>query len=269
MATKAFFFKSGSTWNYGTFESDGTTPNVELTVPAGKYRSRWETVNNIVQLTIVNANNQGELSPFRSIPITDVASDLIGTPYANRAAFESANSSFFASDVPTAATQSLQATALNQPMYGKAISVLTRVANVDAYSDRDAILGVGTISVQKFDVSKLAGRGYCGSTLVCTTTDTGLAGKTIKVAFYEESPDSPVADNAAFSYRDANALIFCGEIPLTFVNKMAQVGVNSDGIMNVIAKPTTTFIYYEVIAPPFTPSAFSTTLTFVLRGIQN
>lgn len=82
-------------WEYGTFKTDGITPDVELTAPAGLYRSRWQTVNGIVQLTILNANNIGELSPFRSIPITDVASDLIGTAYTDRTAFETATKDFF------------------------------------------------------------------------------------------------------------------------------------------------------------------------------
>ena len=86
---KAFFRQNPTTleWEYGTFKADGITPDVEYVAPSGLYRKKWQTINSVVTLTILNANNIGEIEPFRSIPITDVASDLIGTPYANRAAF--------------------------------------------------------------------------------------------------------------------------------------------------------------------------------------
>jgi hypothetical protein len=95
--TKVFFRKNPTSgvWEYGTFKADGITPDIELTVPDGEYKRRWQTVNSIVQLTIVNVNNSSTLAPFDSMPITEVASDLIGTPYANRAAFEAATNEFF------------------------------------------------------------------------------------------------------------------------------------------------------------------------------
>jgi hypothetical protein len=95
--SKAFFRQNPTTleWECGTFMADGETPDVEYVLPAGLYRKRWQTVNSVVQLTISNANNIGEIEPFRSIPITDVASDLIGTPYADRAAFDTATKGFF------------------------------------------------------------------------------------------------------------------------------------------------------------------------------
>jgi hypothetical protein len=92
---KAFFRQNPTTlvWEYGTFKADGITPDVELTINAA--RARWETVNEAVCLTLRHVDDDGEFHPFRSIPIIYVASDLIGTPYANRAAFEDANKDFF------------------------------------------------------------------------------------------------------------------------------------------------------------------------------
>lgn len=97
MAAKVFIRQNPTTlvWEYGVFESDGTTPKVELTFPAGSYKSRWETIDNVIYLSILNANNLKEVPPFKMVPIADVASDLIGTPYANRAAFETATKDFF------------------------------------------------------------------------------------------------------------------------------------------------------------------------------
>jgi hypothetical protein len=94
---KAFFRQNPTSlvWEYGTFKADGITPSLEFTAPAGLYRSCWQTINGIVLLTIFNANNSRLLDPFNILPITDVASDLIGTPYANRAAFETATKDFF------------------------------------------------------------------------------------------------------------------------------------------------------------------------------
>ncbi len=94
---KAFFRQNPTSklWEYGSFLTDGITPAVEYTIPAGLYRARWETVDTVVQITLVNANNVGELSPIRNLPIGELASDLIGTPYANRAAFETAAKDFF------------------------------------------------------------------------------------------------------------------------------------------------------------------------------
>jgi len=93
---KVFFRKNPTSgvWEYGTFKADGITPSVEFTI-AGDFRTRWQTVNNIVQLTIVDADSSTILDPFNSMPITEVASDLIGTPYANRTAFEAATNEFF------------------------------------------------------------------------------------------------------------------------------------------------------------------------------
>jgi len=94
---KAFFRQNQTTlvWEYGSFKADGVTPDVEYTVPSGLYRCRWETINNVLLITIANANNLGELAPIRSLPLSELASDLIGTPYADRASFEVATKDFF------------------------------------------------------------------------------------------------------------------------------------------------------------------------------
>ena len=97
MAAKYFFRQNPTSleWEYGTFKSDGITPNIELNANENEYRARWETVSGVACLSILNSENLGELPPFKNIPITDIASDLIGTPYASRTAFENANAKFF------------------------------------------------------------------------------------------------------------------------------------------------------------------------------
>lgn len=94
MAT-AFFRQNpiSLVWEYGTFKADGITPDTEFTIK-GDYGCRWETSDNVVLLMIIKPDGT-HLEPFKNIPIGEVASDLIGTPYANRAAFETATKDFF------------------------------------------------------------------------------------------------------------------------------------------------------------------------------
>lgn len=92
---KAFFFQDlDLVWWGGTFKADGVTPDVKSRMTAGHYRDRWETVNEVLQFTLRNATNLGEIDPFRSIPITEIASDLTGTPY-DEATFLAATKDFF------------------------------------------------------------------------------------------------------------------------------------------------------------------------------
>lgn len=93
---KAFFRQNPTTqvWEYGTFKDDGTTPDVECTIK-GDFQCKWETKNGVVLLTIRDCYDKSIVDPFKSIPISDVASNLTGTAYANRAAFETATKDFF------------------------------------------------------------------------------------------------------------------------------------------------------------------------------
>jgi hypothetical protein len=234
-----------------------------------------------------------------------------GTPYANFEEFFEATKDFFVADVvagPTAAQitelslaigskadeaattdtgnfsivaffkrllQKITSIVTNQPLYIDAYFTLTRNANTTVYSDGDAILDKDGITTQKFTVAKSAGRGVCFTNLVAFTTDTGLAGKTVNVVFYKESPANPIADNAAFSYSSNNELIRKGTVSLTFgtgiMAGIAQLGIDVNaGMLNEILCPTGTDVYVQVWLPiGFTPSANSTTIIFKASVIQN
>lgn len=168
------------------------------------------------------------------------------------------------------------ASSLNQPLYKEAIFTLTRPDNSTVYSDGDAILDVVGIATQKFAaVAKSAGRGVCFTNMMAVTNDTGLAGKTIKVVFYTDTPASPIADNSAFSYGTANNAIRRGTVSLTFGTgieaSIAKIGIDSDsGFLNEILCPVATDVYVQVWLPVgYTPSANSTTIMFKSIVIQN
>lgn len=170
---------------------------------------------------------------------------------------------------------SVQSQALDQPKYIDSYFTITRPANITPYSDGDAILDTVGIAMQKFaGVAKSAGRGIDFINLLAFTNDTGLTGKTINVVFYKESPVNPVADNTAFSYTSANELIRKGTVQLTFgtgtLASVAQLGIDSNGSLNLALCPTATDIYVQAWLPiGYTPSANSTYILLKASVIQN
>jgi hypothetical protein len=247
-------------------------------------------------ISIIDRLNQDKVIDL-NWPIADYLKEN-ALPYANFAELDGAVASFFATaDVaitvtagltdaqlratPLPVSQSTQplptgaAKELNQPMYVDSNFTLTRPANTTPYSDGDAILDTVGIATQKFaGVAKSAGRGVNFINLVAFTNDTGLAGKTINVVFYKQSPASPIADNASFSYASDNELIRKGTIQLTFgtgiLAGVAQLGIDSNGMVNLELCPTATDVYVQVWLPTgYTPSANSTYIIMKASAIQN
>ena len=87
MAAKVFLFNDPvKGWIYGAFKSDGITPQAEITLPP--CRKRWEDVNGVDKVSFYYTTNHGFiLQPYL---ISEIASDLIGTPWASRAVFNAA-----------------------------------------------------------------------------------------------------------------------------------------------------------------------------------
>lgn len=97
MAAKVFLMYNTTLerWRAGRFDSEGNVIS-EFSVKINEFMDVWRESDGVDLLTLRYSGRGSELFPlFENIPITDVASDLIGTPYANRAAFETATKDFF------------------------------------------------------------------------------------------------------------------------------------------------------------------------------
>lgn len=82
-------------WRAGRFDSEGNVIS-EFSVKINEFMDVWRESDGVDLLTLRYSGRGSELLPgFENIPISDVASDLEGTPYANRAAFETATKDFF------------------------------------------------------------------------------------------------------------------------------------------------------------------------------
>lgn len=252
---KKYLFKraADSKWIFG--------PSVNSVCKSGLFRI--ETLSGGVNFVIYALYNRDI-----SIKYPDTFSNYKkenGQAYASLSEFLTATVEFFD-----------PGTDINQPKYIDSTFTLTRPANTTPYSDGDAIRDTVGIATQKFaGVAKLAGRGVNFINLVAFTNDTGLAGKTINVVFYKESPASPIADNSAFTYGAANELIRKGTVQLTFgtgiLAGVAQLGIDvNTGMMNLELCPTATDVYCQVWLPTgYTPSANSTYIIFKVSAIQN
>jgi len=94
---KAFLFYNSTLekWKAGSFDSEGNVV-AEFTLTKGETRDLWRTpTTGQYALTLRFSGSNTEIPPFENIPITEVASDLGGTPYESKAAFETATKDFF------------------------------------------------------------------------------------------------------------------------------------------------------------------------------
>lgn len=154
MAAKVYLYQDSSTqiWWAGSFDTNGTNPVSENRLTPGKYRDTWRDVNGVDHLTISNSNNIGELSWFRSVPITEIASDKAGTLYASRAAFELATNAFFSASVKSTSVDP-EGNALSTGTPSKIIVELTRPADTTAYTAGDHITAYTAAVKQKETVT--------------------------------------------------------------------------------------------------------------------
>jgi len=134
---------------------------------------------------------------------------------------------------------------------------ITRPANVTVYSDNDVIADV-TDALNKFILSENeAGKNINIINFKAFTNDTGLAGKTIDVHFYNDVI-VPISDNAAMVISTANELKREGILSLTFGTGV-KASVAQDLFTNLVIIPIPFHIPVQVSLPAgYTPSANST-----------
>lgn len=158
-----------------------------------------------------------------------------------------------------------------------AFTTLTRPANTTAYTANDSISDnatAGSVTAIPGTVSDLADAPVALTSLLFSTTDTGLGGKSVRAWLYNSDPTANsgvvAGDNAAFSNKRAG-----------FIGTMSgALRAMSDGAVGVlvpdedkpiIASPgsgvRTFWVQYQTLSD-FTPSANSTTLTGTARGLQ-
>ena len=115
------------------------------------------------------------------------------------------------------------------------------------------------------DVTKANGTGFKVTEVTLRTTDTGLAGKKMRVHFYKDSVTA-IADNAPFVFNDANIEKRKRYIDLVFgVGSTAKLAVNdwSEFIINPVERKI-----YPVLedVDGHTPSAASTLIYIEISG---
>lgn len=134
---------------------------------------------------------------------------------------------------------------------------ITRPANVTAYSDNDVIADVSA-ALSKFLLDENdVGKFVIITNLKAFTNDTGLAGKTIDVHFYNDVI-TPIADNSAMQILSANELKREGILSLTFGTGV-KAPVAQDLFTNLVILPVDFSLPVQVSLPSgYTPSANST-----------
>ena len=139
--------------------------------------------------------------------------------------------------------------------------MITRPANVDPYILGDVIAGA---TIAKFlNVAKAAGYGVIIFNVRAQTDDTGLAGKTININFYNETVTHQ-ANNAAYSVSDPAKRV--GEVAITFGTGI-RASVGAEVFTNIGLNPAARDISVIVDTEAFTPSAVSTNLRIFIQCI--
>lgn len=162
-------------------------------------------------------------------------------------------------------------------LFSVAFSTLTRPANTTGYTANDSVSDnatAGSVTAISGTISDLADAPVALTSMLLSTTDTGLGGKSVRAWLYNSDPTANsgvgAGDNAAFSNKRAG-----------FIGTMSgALRAMSDGAVGVLVpdedKPIiappgsgvrTFWVQYQTLSD-FTPSANSTTLTGTLRGLQ-
>lgn len=207
---KYFFFKDSSTgiWNYGTFKSNGTTPDHVLTATPGKYRRRFLTIDTVDYVEIVNANNIGKILTDL-VPITSIAKTITGTAYTDKAEFEAATNEFFISD----GVRLLDASGNTITMASGEPRILsceyTRPANTNARPANGAINETVSIikellSADSKQAANLNGGGGVVINGSIVSNNTSDVGRQFGIIFLREDISPIIADNAVQTILYAN-----------------------------------------------------------------
>lgn len=141
---------------------------------------------------------------------------------------------------------------------------VTRPANTTAYAAGDVIGDVSAALTKFVNVAKAAGYGVYVKGVRIQTTDTGLAGKTIKLHFYNDSVTA-ISDNNAFAIVDANYSKRDGSTTVTMgTGNVAKVGMNNyvDLPLNPVGRDVHCVLE---TTEGFTPSANSTLIYVYIK----
>lgn len=151
------------------------------------------------------------------------------------------------------------------------ISTITRPANTTVYAAGD-VIGDVSGSLMPFknmlgstNVTKANGTGFKVTEVILRTTDTGMAGKKVRVHFYKDSV-AAIADNAPFVFDDANITKRKRYIDLVFgVGSTSKLAVNdwNEFIINPVNRSI-----YPVLenVDGHTPSANGTVFYIEISG---
>ena len=142
-------------------------------------------------------------------------------------------------------------------LYRTFSKTVTRPANTTVYTAADVIGDVAGTLDTIADVAKAAGYGVCITNVRIQTTDTGLAGKTIRVHILNDS-DTAIADNAAFVIGDAAKRRGYIDVVMGTGN-LALEGQTQ--VENLVVNPVARAVSFILeTTEGFTPSGNSTTL---------
>ena len=156
-------------------------------------------------------------------------------------------------------------------------STLTRPANTTAYSANDAVSNnatAGSVTAQTVAFSAIADHPVSIERVRVRSTDTGVAGKAIRVYLFNSDPTASSGvgggDNAAWSQKLAGFIGSVSGVLRSFSDGAAGVLVPDEG-SRIIAKPgsgvTTIWLLWQTL-DAWTPSANSTTFIATLEGFQ-
>lgn len=138
---------------------------------------------------------------------------------------------------------------------------LTRPANTTPYTLGDCIADVAAAQLKFTDVAIAALGGVRIDNITAYTNDTGLAGKSLRINFYNAAPTTPIADNSPMTVDVANSSKRKGVVPISFGTGI-YASVASELYSNLVLNPVDKSIYIQVETDAFTPSANSTWITF-------
>jgi len=213
---------------------------------------------------------------------------VIGVVGANRNAMITALSALFSFDIIAATedvelsidelkatqtdgthkTQTVDSAGINTEAKIRTTSLtITRPANTTAYDIGDAIGDVGAAMLSWADVSIANGYGVDIIGISATTTDTGLAGKTLRIHLNNAAMTSVPADNVAYTKDLAK---WRGSIDITFgaTTESTTAQNRDDGIPFGINPAVKSVFPVVVTTQGFTPSANSTTIILHITYFQ-
>lgn len=156
-------------------------------------------------------------------------------------------------------------------------SALTRPANTTPYAANDAVSDnatAGNVTAKTVTVADVANDPIMIERFRLDSTDTGFAGKAVRVWLYNSDPTASSGvtggDNAAFSNKKAGFIGTMSGTFRTFSDGSVAVCVPDEGsrIISLPGSGVQTIWWQLQVLEPATPSANSTTFTPTVEGFQ-